>query len=560
MPDSTSSTDAGGAPPPREPGGGLPSLSRRGAAGSAALLLSLLSLASLLALAFRHSLFYDESVRIHVTWLVAEGLRPFRDFFFESPVLSHIVLSPLLSLLPEGGYLVVLLRLVMVALAAATAAILWRHGKAKAGGGIFGAAPFLLVAASPEMGRFLVEFSPDHPGMVAAAGTLLVALSGTPSPRRIGAAAALSVLAVSLNPKYGYPLAPAGAAFLLSGLLEGGSFKRLVPAGLLGVAAGLLLHGALLLLAGIAPLDTLTWGYLFPAAYHAEVVGRNNDATLAWQLLLYFEDNPATGLFLALGAAGWAATLFRRPLREALPAGGLLAGTVAFSLTTLSRHEQYLLPALLSLCFLAPYGAALFGRGSGGSAPEEGGRRSRLHAAWGLGACAFALLLLLDSAGISRRTLSTEYYRDEVTLYRQADIVPETILETATRIDWLLSVIPRGERVVALWSHHPLFRHDVSRVFCDETPSFAVLLPPDDPTREWFAPASFGRELAARPPAYIGWYQLLANLPPGWYGELERYALAHRGSYLEVPTRYGGSLFRSDLILSPRAAIAPPPP
>jgi hypothetical protein len=126
-------------------------------------------------------------------------------------------------------------------------------------------------------------------------------------------------------------------------------------------------------------------------------------------------------------------------------------------------------------------------------------------------------------------------------------MAPVSALESAARIDGLLSLVPPGETVVALWFQHPLFRRDATAIVTDEGDSFSLLMPPGEPARRLFDPAAFAEALDRHPPAYVAGFQLAENYPPGWLEVLDRF-LRDRGElYASVPTRYDAAYVRRDL-------------
>lgn len=503
--------------------------------------------AAVLVRLVRHNLFFDETVHMHILWAVSAGLRPYADFFFASPVLAHSILSPFFGLLPEGGYLLPLLRLLSIGFSALVACLLWRHGRRVGGSGIYGVVPFLLVVATPEMGRFAVEFSPDHLAMAAAVGAILLYFEEGVRPSRVGWAAALCVLSVSLNPKYAIPLALGGAGYLASSILRERDWRSPVGWGLLGCAAAFCVQWGILASRGVSMGDALRWGFVFPAQYHTTVVGQANDATLGWQVRQFLLDNPLIGIFLAPGLAGWVVRAWRRgSVRDSLGPAGILAGTAFFSFSTLSNLEQYLFPVIVILCCFAPYGPGLLScltrGGKGGDAAGEEARRGWLAVAWTAAALVMALLLLLDSAGVVTRTQRSHYFRKEIDPDRS-----ENILQAADRIGAILEAVPPGERVIGLWFHNPIFRRDLTKIHCDELGGFAPFLPAGDPVRAWFSPEALISALEAFPPAYVGTFQLKTNYPPDWLEILIRFLEKNADLYQGIPTRHGGVFVRKDL-------------
>ena len=118
-------------------------------------------------------------------------------------------------------------------------------------------------------------------------------------------------------------------------------------------------------------------------------------------------------------------------------------------------------------------------------------------------------------------------------------------------IDQMLHVIPKNEKVVALWPHHPILRKDLTGITWDERPSFSEVLGSKDPNALFFDPKSYWAALVSHKPALIDVDNLKVNYPPLWHELTVEFLARNEASYVKVPASMPPGSFiylRRDLI------------
>jgi hypothetical protein len=180
---------------------------------------------------------HDEGEHLHSAWLLAQGFLPFTDFFQTHSPLLWVVTAPILAILPPGGAVVPVFRLLSVLLLVATivqAVRLSRHLHGPDGNDLLTAFLCLGVAASTQL--FL--FRPDLVSNVLSLAAIVL-LASPWRPRTVLLAGFLLGLAAAFNPKTGYLL----AVLPVAGLIARMGVRRLAPlvaVHLAGVLVGLL--------------------------------------------------------------------------------------------------------------------------------------------------------------------------------------------------------------------------------------------------------------------------------------------------------------------------------
>jgi hypothetical protein len=507
-----------------------------------------LAVAGVLATAFvlairvvTHHPFFDETLHLRFLWLLSTGERAYRDFFCQYPVTGYYAALPLFRSLPETAWVVLPLRFLSLAAALGAAAVLGHHGRRVAGSWVWGSLPFLMVASTPEIGNFLVEYNTDQLALLAAVGAF-VFFAAEPSAKRVALAAALSVLSALVMPKYAPMLFLGGIGCLLSAGRRVGWRVALAAGGAGGAAAGGAVWG-LLASQGIA------LGDLFEmlALQSRWTIGRSDyDVTIA-ELTGHFLARhwPLAALF-ALGLGAWVTRHRRELLGRQLPLLAMLVATFLYAVRVKSVFEQMLLPVLVVLAFFVPYAGALLRRRSPPAQRSPPGRRFP----WPEVALALATLTsagagFAEAKGELRQTC---WGRDCESPYIAWPSIQPGVA-TLKEIDDLLRLIPPHERVVAMWHRHPLFRRDLTWVTFDERGGYARGMTPDDPLRQRFDPAVFAEALARTPPAYVSLFLLEENYPPGWLQVLLEFLQQRAGAYSRFVRQDGDVYFvRNDLL------------
>jgi hypothetical protein len=79
-----------------------------------------------------------------------------------------------------------------------------------------------------------------------------------------------------------------------------------------------------------------------------------------------------------------------------------------------------------------------------------------------------------------------------------------------------------------------MFRRDITGALGDDRPSFAELIPADDPLHRFFEEEYLKAELRKTPPALIDFFKLTDNYPPGWEAIIYDYVKENRVNYRVV--------------------------
>lgn len=492
-----------------------------------------------------HFPFLDETNHVRYLWYISKGFKPGPDFFCAYPVLYYFFILPFFKVLPESAYVLLVLRFLSVFLACFLGWILYRHGRDVTGDWVAAIAPLVLLAASGSIGPFLVEFSVDHAAALAAVGAMALFFRA-PGFRNVGMAAALCLLSVFITPKYAWPLFFGLLGYVGSFWLRSRDALRTI----LAVAVGAAATGAVVLslygVHGISIVENLRTAVVLNYRLLVQREPLPGYSTVGMEVLKGCLANPLLGLILFLGLAGWIKRSWRRLDAITLAGSGILFGIIVYGTGTRIFFEQYQMPLFLSLAMFAPFAFTLF---SDGPVP-------RIARTVFTAAAALWIALQFPAMG-PEFTLTNVALRDTSKDYSAKGPPAVKILMST---EWLLSMIPPGERVLALWFHHPLFRRDLTLVTTDDRPSLSDFLADDDPLKEIFDPEYLRAELEANPPALIDLFQMDANYPPGWADALTDYLSRNGHLYRETTspfTQDSTFYLRRDLLEIPAHMEAP---
>lgn len=477
-----------------------------------------------------HHPFYDELIHARYLWLISQGLAPHRDFWCTYPVPGYVPVLARLRALPESAYALFGLRLVSLALLAVIGILLGQHSRRVAGDGRWGLASLLLLTAAPGISAFVVEYSLDPLAAAAAVGAMVL-LFAEPAPRRFGAAVGLAGLSVMIMPKYLLPLAGGlGMAFLALAL------RRRLPAAVVAGAAGTAGAFAVILLlylgSGTTLIEDWRWTHILSSRY--TFVHPRGGLPLWRAFLGTLAQNP---LWAVLGAAGLAGWVRQARASRNLAGAGIAAGALASLLLVHTFLEQYILPVMLCVALFAPYAALLF------SGPRA---RSIAFAVLAAGLALTTAYRLAGALPELRETIGNT--RNPANTKRLGRMAVPPAYKSLRATQRLLKIIPPGERVIATWEDHPVFRRDLTFMTADYVPSYADLLPPGDPVRRYFSTEYLREELEAHPPAMISLYRLDQNYPPGWQEVCREFLAEHAEEYGAMMLRDRPLFIRRDIV------------
>lgn len=446
-----------------------------------------------------HHPFYDECMHIRHLWRLSIGDRAYQDFWCAYPISVYVLTLPFFRLLPESAISILALRAVMfVPLAGLALAFVW-YARCLSRSAIWGVVPFAMVASTPGVARFLVEYSSDHCAAFAACAALMLMLTTT-RPAAIGCAAFLSVLSFFCAPKYVWFLAPGGLAMLAAAWVDTRAGLRALAWGAGGSVLALVLVITLHAVVRVSFWDVLYWVYVVQGRYNVSRVMPR----LGFFVFHFLIAHAWLVVLLGAAAAGVAGLIRYQPWRRWCASAAILAG-VLFSLFWLRQGgAQYVVPVLFTMLLFVPYAATLTGKECS---------QTWLTSLLALLGCA---LCCLNMARATRDFVQTPLNtREDPAHYLVVDMTMPGV-HRLYAMQKLLDFIPRDERVVAVWYMHPLFRRDLTFVTQDDRPSLVPLIPASHPVRRHFDPAALYTALTAAPPAYISPVWLNQNYPPGW--------------------------------------------
>jgi hypothetical protein len=486
----------------------------------------------LLLRALVHYPFFDESIHVRYLWMISSGMKPGIDFFSAYPVLAYLFIEPFFKSFPESAYVLLALRFLSIFVFAAMGVVLYNHGQSVAKDWTVALSPLVLLAASGNVGPFMVEFSIDHYAALAAVGAMALFFRD-PKPLNIGAAAALCLLSVAITPKYALPLFFGLVGYAAAGWLSRRQTKQLAIALGAGAMAATLLVILAYALFEVSLIENIKMAHIIGSKIQ---LGKHGDV-LAMDVFSNFLKRPLLGAVLLLGAAGWAKRSWRKKDATALAGAGILLGIIIYCLRIRFPLEQYQTPVYVSLALFVPFGMTIF---SGDTAAKIA--RGLLAA----GVLAVALGQI-PSVGSEFRQTSLNF--------RDAD-KPGVVnspcgLAALANMESLLERIPRDEPVIAMWIHNPFFRKDIADMMADDRPSFTKIIDRNDPLYRFFDPAILQAELRKSPPAFIDTIMLETNYPPGWDKIVKDYVAANMNLYQPVPSpvlKGFGYFIRKDLM------------
>jgi hypothetical protein len=500
----------------------------------AAIALVMLSAVIVLFHLLTHYPFFDETLHVRYLWLFSSGLKPDVDFFCTYPLLGYILTFPFFRCFPESAFVLLALRVFAVVMAAIVGVFFYVRGRRTAQDGMAGLLPYLLVITAPGAGAYVVEYSIDHLATVAAFGAMLIFFNA-PRSGRVALASALCVTSVVITPKYTLPLFFGMVSYLGAAVcFHHRKTVLLLAAAAFGGVAALLVIWRLFDLNHASLLASLHYSDLLQYRWHKIrgmfTGGKGCPPTLVY-IGWFLVSNPVLGLAIVLGVAGWAKQL--RPGTDramAWAGGGIVLGTLLASLIVRDFLEQYVVPMTLCLAMFVPCAFSLF-------ASAEASRVLRLLLVLGAGTTLVVQLIVVahefQETPYNARA-NTPIHREIVgPVYTGPTICPVLLSD----YEAILNIIPRNERVVAVWPYHPLFRKDLTMIVADGIPSFALALPEDDPLRKTFDPAVFHEALEKSPPALLVVSRLEQNYPPGWKAVAKDFLGRHKDLYVLMKTR-----------------------
>jgi hypothetical protein len=241
---------------------------------------------------------------------------------------------------------------------------------------------------------------------------------------------------------------------------------------------------------------------------------------LASAIFFTLKSEPLLGTIAVLGVAGWARRSFRCRDTVSLAGAGILAGVAVHCFWIRFHLEQYQTPVYVTLALFAPFAFCLFGE----NAASRG-----VKAALSLAALVAVIVQVPAVNGELDRTVMNLRGAGG----RGVEWGPPCV-EVLSYYDKLLEVIPREDKIAVVWYNNPMFRRDITGALGDDRPSFAELIPADDPLHRFFEEEYLKAELRKTPPALIDFFKLTDNYPPGWEAIIYDYVKENRVNYRVV--------------------------
>ncbi len=451
---------------------------------------------------------YDEIYHAHATWLMAQGDRPFHDFFASHSPLPWFPLSALWLVLPSApasllhlrvvGCVGVLLSIVAMALAWTTAHRDIHRTWLVAGIGV--------VALHPAVVDYAIEFRPDAwaTAVVFLACAVLFGTCPASVVRRCGAFGALAGLGALASPK----VAMLPVLVVLVDLVRRrwgtqGSTREALAGYSAGAGASLLVVVGGLGIAGVDPELAFQMAVRYQWTFAA-------DSAFGYGLLAAVTGQAT---LLAIVSAGLLARVVLLSIRRRRPGTfetALVLFLVLQCLLVDRPYKQYYAPWFLAASCFVPYVGELLQRRAPAMAP-------------------WALASLLVAAAVEAGTAAQSFVRDG-----QA---PRML----AYYDELLAGVPADARVLAYPPLHPIVRRDVFYAWNRTTDpagrgTAAVMRAMQVPGyAERFTSAHQQRELASRPPAVV-----VAPVDAAWGYEPEQWRVVrawldvHRDEYVAL--------------------------
>jgi len=370
----------------------------------------------------------DEVEHLHVSWLVAQGLTPYRDFWQNHSPLFWYLLAPAVAAFQSASVLVfarILAAALFLAVAAASGWWCWRVYRSRAA-----AIAAALIVLAPGVRLEGAWLRPDQLAALLAVAALAVVAAGRPSPLQALLAGAALGLSVCLTPKTSLLTAVFPVAVLLFARFSRGEQARLIAWYALGGVAGAVPLFAVLLRHGIFN-DWVLWTFTLHGNH--------------LQLHKFFP-----GALAALAAVA-AVSMFRERLPSddgddrRLPRLLLALAFVAQSIGTLLIPYHVaadLLPwAAIAAVLAGPLLVRWITEAADLLAPPEKRRAMALLAA--------AAVLLIEVESVSYLLVRTSV----------GDFASDR-----ARIDWAIEQAA-GEPVVLLTPVHSIFSHDATGLY-----------------------------------------------------------------------------------------------
>lgn len=478
-----------------------------------------------------HFPFFDETLHLHYLWLLSNGYKPGTDFYCHYPSLAYLLMIPFFNLLPDSAFVVLVLRFISVAIYIGVGVLFYFHGRKATNDWLTAIIPLVLLAASSNIGPFMVEFSIDPFAAATAVGAMLIYFR-TPSERTVALSAGLSLLSVLITPKYAFPL-----FFGLIGHFAAYIFasrdksKSLIKAICIGGAASLAFVLIIYWLNGVSFL-----GNLLSTMATSKTVDKIN-GTLSYSFVLRrLLNKPFYDAMIVLGLLGWVWRSRKRIDQITLSGAGILLGLILFFFSICLPLEQYQMPIYVSLTMFAPFAFVILGD----TLWVKILRNGMLIAVFIVVAYKYPALL--------QEFMGTSVYTRDANNPRLLKGPPA--VKALADIDQVLRVIPKDEKIVGLWPNSPIFRKDLTGITWDENPSYSEVLSNKDPNAIFFDPKSYWAALVNHKPALIDLDILQSNYPPYWYELTVEFLARNEAFYNKVPSKVkSGSFFylRRDL-------------
>jgi len=456
----------------------------------------------------RHRFFdYDEIYHAHVSWLIAQGHRPFHDFLASHSPLLWYAVAPLWRILPDAPSALIPLRLVGATgsvLSIVTMVLAWSAVRRELPIGWL-VVGVTTIAFSRDILDFGIEFRPDSWSTALLFFAFFLFLTGRPAslPLRCALFGGLTALAVLTSPKFF--LAP--LLFVAIDVIARARNRDRPGAALIGYGAGLAAGGLLMVaFLRVAHIDTqlafemvirYQWVFVRNSGFHRGLL----ESVLRHPQLL---------ALVAAGVSAWCAYLVtaRRPPQAYEIA--VLAFLVLQLFVVDRPYKQYYGPwFLLAACFV-PFA---------GFHVERAFARAR---PW-----CFALAIVISASTAWNAWQS--FARDDGA--RRMLAFYDAITEWSAKDDAIIAYPPL----------HPVVRRDVFYAWNRTT----------DPTgfgterimrtlavpgfSERFDSAYYGRELGAnRPPVIVSPRSDDWAYEPGQWAAVRDFLAMHRASYVLV--------------------------
>lgn len=464
-----------------------------------------------------HFPFFDETLHVHYLWLLSSGYKPGTDFYCHYPALAYLFTIPFFKLLPDSAFVVIVLRYISLALHIGTGILFYLHGRKVASDWCAAIIPLILLASSVTIGPFMSEFSIDPFAAAAAVGAMLIYFS-PPSERTVAVSAGLSLLSVLITPKYAFPLFFGLIGHIAAYVLASRGKLRTIRAICAGGATSLAFVLIVYWMNGVS-----FTGNLSSVITTSKTVDKINGILSYSFLIKRLLNKPLFEVVIALGLLGWVLRSRRRIDQITLSGAGILIGLVLFFFTVCLPLEQYQMPVYLSLGMFAPFAFTAFGNGL----TVKTLRTCVLAAVFIFSANQFPALL--------QEFTGTSIYMRDASNPRGAKGPPA--VKALSEMDQMLGVIPREDKIVALWFNNPMLRKDLTGITWDERPSYSEALSNKDPNAAFFDPKAYWSALVRHKPALIALDLLESNYPPLWHELTVEFLKRNEASYVKVPSR-----------------------